>query len=176
LGLSVVWHGQLPHDEAIAAMRGADVLVHTSVREGTPHVVLEAMAQGLAVVCHDIAGLSVAVTDRCGIKVPLVDPATSIAAFRTAVERFVETPPLLQALSAGAAARAADLTWEAKAAEIARIYERCMARPGHATRVRERARRRARFELVRNFAPRSPGFSAARSSRSSRAPRAPKTD
>ena len=125
----VVWHGQLPHDKAIAAMRRADVLVHTSIREGTPHVVLEAMAQGLAVVCHDIAGLSVAVTDRCGIKVPLVDPATSIAAFRTAVERFAETPPLLQALSAGAAARAAELTWDAKADEIARIYDRCVARP-----------------------------------------------
>jgi glycosyltransferase involved in cell wall biosynthesis len=60
--------------------------------------------------------------------VPLVDPTTSIAAFRTAVERLAETPPLLQALSAGAAARAAELTWEAKAEEIARVYERCTAR------------------------------------------------
>ncbi len=126
--VSVFWHGQLPHDEAIAAMRKADVLVHTSIREGTPHVVLEAMAEGLPIVCHDIAGMSVAVTDQCGIKVPLVNPATSIAAFRATVERLAETPPLLQALSAGAAARAAELTWEAKAAEIARIYERCVAR------------------------------------------------
>ena len=127
LGLvSVFWHGQRPHDEAMAAMREADVLVHTSIREGTPHVVLEAMAQSLPIVCHDIAGLSVAVTDQCGIKVPLVDPATSIAGFRAAVERLAETPPLLQALSAGAAARAAELTWEAKAAEIARVYERCV--------------------------------------------------
>lgn len=130
LGLvGVFWHGQLPRDEAIAAMRQADVLVHTSIREGTPHVVLEAMAQGLPIVCHDIAGLSVAVSDQCGIKVPLVDPSTSIAAFRTAVERLAETPPLLLALSRGAAARAAELTWEAKAAEIARIYERCVAHP-----------------------------------------------
>lgn len=128
LGLvGVSWHGQVPHQEAIAAMRKADVLVHTSIREGTPHVVLEAMAQGLPIVCHDIAGLSVAVTDQCGIKVPLVDPATSIAAFRATVERFVATPPLLLALSRGAAARAAELTWDAKAAEIMRIYERCVA-------------------------------------------------
>lgn len=133
LGLvGVFWHGQLPHDEVIAAMRKADVLVHTSVREGTPHVVLEAMAQGLPIVCHDIAGLSVAVTDQCGVKVPLVDPETSIAGFRTTVERLAETPPLLQSLSAGAAARAAELTWEAKAAEIAHIYERCVTRPVNA--------------------------------------------
>lgn len=127
LGLvRVFWRGQLSHEEAMAAMRDADVLVHTSIREGTPHVVLEAMAQGLPIVCHDIAGMSVAVTDRCGIRVPLVEPETSIASFRAAIERLAESPQLVQAQSAGAAARAAELTWEAKAAEIARVYERCL--------------------------------------------------
>ena len=124
--MNVYWPGQLPHDQAIAAMQDADVLVHTSIREGTPHVVLEAMAQGLPIICHDIAGLSVAVTDQCGIKIPLVKPATSIAAFRTAVERLCESPPLVRTLSAGATSRAAELTWESKAAEISRIYERCV--------------------------------------------------
>jgi glycosyltransferase involved in cell wall biosynthesis len=160
LGLtSVFWHGQRPHDEALTEMRNADVLVHTSIREGTPHVVLEAMAQGLPIVCHDIAGLSVAVTDRCGIKIPLVDPAASIAAFRATVERLVEEPLLLEGLAAGAAARAAELTWEAKAAEIARVYERCAARP---VGVRGTAARAV--------------LSADRSSRSSRAQPAPKID
>jgi glycosyltransferase involved in cell wall biosynthesis len=129
---NVVWLGQLPHHEAVAAMRGADVLVHTGIREGTPHVVLEAAALGLPIVCHDIAGLSVVVTDRCGIKIPLANPAASIAGFRSAIERLVATPQLLESLSAGAAARAAELTWEAKAAEIARIYERCMSAPADA--------------------------------------------
>jgi glycosyltransferase involved in cell wall biosynthesis len=128
LGLvRVFWRGQLPHEEALAAMREADVLVHTSIREGTPHVVLEAMAQGLPIVCHDIAGMAVAVTDRCGLKIPLVDPRTSIAAFGAAIERLTESPELVQSLSVGAAARAAELTWEAKAAEIAGVYERCVA-------------------------------------------------
>jgi glycosyltransferase involved in cell wall biosynthesis len=161
LGLTnVFWHGQLPHDEALTKMREADVLVHTSIREGTPHVVLEAMAQGVPIVCHDIAGLSVAVTDRCGIKVPLVAPASSIDAFRLAVERLAEAPALLRELAAGAAARAAELTWEAKAAEIARVYERCLARPVAAP---ERTAARA-------------ALSAARSSRSSKAQPAPKID
>jgi glycosyltransferase involved in cell wall biosynthesis len=161
LGLtSVLWRGQLPHDEAMLEMRKADVLVHTSIREGTPHVVLEAMAQALPIVCHDIAGLSVAVTDRCGIKVPLVNPANSIAAFRTAVERLAEAPLLLEGLSAGAAARAAELTWEAKAAEIARVYERCVTRP-----VGAPGRTEARG-----------GLSAGRSSRSNKAQPAPKID
>jgi glycosyltransferase involved in cell wall biosynthesis len=125
---NIVWHGQLLHATAIAAMQEADVLVHTSIREATTNVVLEAMAQGLPIVCHDIAGMSVAITDQCGIRIPLVDPTTSIAGFRQAVERLIETPLLLQRLSVGAAKRAAELTWDAKAAEIASIYERCVAR------------------------------------------------
>lgn len=129
---NVVWLGQLPHDEAVATMQGADVLIHTSIREGTPHVVLEAAALGLPIVCHDIAGMSVVVTDRCGIKIPLANPAASIAGFRSAIERLVATPGLLETLSTGAAARAAELTWEAKAAELARVYERCVAAPAEA--------------------------------------------
>jgi glycosyltransferase involved in cell wall biosynthesis len=143
LGLtSVHWRGQLRHAEALAEMRKADVLVHTSIREGTPHVVLEAMALGLPIVCHDIAGQSVAVTERCGIKIPLVAPARSIEAFRLAIERLAEEPLLLEELSAGAAARAAELTWETKATEIARVYERCVARPlGVASRTATAAQR-----------------------------------
>ena len=129
LGLAnVVWRGQLPHEAVIAAMRESDVLVHTSIREGTPNVVLEAMAQGLPVVCHDIAGMSLAVTDECGIKIPLVDPPTSIAGFRDAVERLIEKRLLYQRLSAGAVKRAAELSWDAKVADLASIYRRCAAR------------------------------------------------
>ncbi|HEY8518628.1 MAG TPA: glycosyltransferase family 4 protein [Gammaproteobacteria bacterium] len=129
LGLEhVTWHGQLAHGEALAEMRRAHVLAHTSFREGTPHVVLEAMAQGLPVVCHDVGGLAVAVTEQCGIKVPLVSPRRSVAGFRDALERLADTPSLLERLSAGALQRASELTWAAKAAEIAAVYARC-ARP-----------------------------------------------
>jgi glycosyltransferase involved in cell wall biosynthesis len=129
LGLEdIVWHGQLSHAAALSAMHRADACVHTSIREGTPHAVLEAMAQGLPIVCHDIAGMSVAVTDECGIKVPLRDPAASVAAFREAIERLIESPGLLERLSAGALERASQLTWDATAAEIAAVHERCARR------------------------------------------------
>lgn len=128
LGLSgqIRWLGQVPHAQAIGEMSSADVLAFTSLQEGTPHVVLEAMSLGLPVVCHDACGMGQAVTGSSGIKIPLDDPATSIAGFRQAVERMSNEPRLVNNLSAGALQRATELTWDAKAQQIADVYDQVL--------------------------------------------------
>jgi glycosyltransferase involved in cell wall biosynthesis len=130
LGLrNVTWRGQLPRSDALDELRRAHAFVHTGVREGTPNVVLEAMSLGLPIVCHDAFGMGVAVTEGCGIKVPLVSPMCSIEGFRAAIERLVLEPGLVESLSAGALQRASELTWDAIAARIAADYERVAERP-----------------------------------------------
>lgn len=108
---NIKWLGQLPRDQALQAMSESDVLAHTGLREGTPHVVLEALSLGLPVVCHDAGGMSTAITTECGVKVPLVDPRTSIEGFLGALGRFVNEKQLLETLSTGAIARANKLSW-----------------------------------------------------------------
>lgn len=71
LGLQglVTLHGGRPHDEIIAAMDGADILVFPADvaadgdRDGLPNVVLEAQARGLCVVACDAGGVGDAVRD-----------------------------------------------------------------------------------------------------------------
>jgi glycosyltransferase involved in cell wall biosynthesis len=129
LGLneSICWMGRLPHSEAIAQMAAADILVHTSIREAASSVLMEALPLGMPVVCHDASGMGVVINDDCGIKIPLESPARSIEGFRTALERFVDSPGLLEKLSIGARKRATELTWDAKAAEIAAGYRECVS-------------------------------------------------
>jgi glycosyltransferase involved in cell wall biosynthesis len=107
----IEWLGQLPRDQALQAMSEGDVLAHTGMREGTPHVVLEALSMGLPVICHDAGGMSTAITDKCGIKVPLVDPHSSIEGFFAAIGRFLNEKDLVQILSTGAITRAKELSW-----------------------------------------------------------------
>jgi glycosyltransferase involved in cell wall biosynthesis len=127
LGARVRWTGRVPHEQALAEMGRADVLAFTSVQEGTPHVVLEALSLGLPVVCHDACGMGVAVTDGCGIKVPMESPDVSVKGFAGALCALAADPGAVRRLSAGALRRAAELGWDEKAARIARTYDRVLA-------------------------------------------------
>lgn len=120
----IVWHGHLPHDKALQQMELADVFVHTSVREATGTVVLEALASGLPIICHDVCGMALAIDDSCGIKVSFLGPKQSIGGFRDAIESFLQSPDMVEKLSLGALKRADVLSWDAKVKEIAECYRK----------------------------------------------------
>jgi glycosyltransferase involved in cell wall biosynthesis len=121
------WMGKLRLPDALAQMRQSDALVFTSLMEAASHVTLEAISMGLPVLCHDACGMCIAVNEFCGIKVPLVDADTSIRGFSEAIRRILDEPTLLRRLADGAAKRATELTWDAKAREIATEYDRILA-------------------------------------------------
>ena len=78
LGLErhVVLHGSGTPDEVRRHLARADVLLHASVAEGIPNVVLEAMACAVPVVATDVGGVSEAVRDGVeGILAAPRDPA-----------------------------------------------------------------------------------------------------
>jgi glycosyltransferase involved in cell wall biosynthesis len=121
---NITWHGRLPYEEALNVMGQADVFVHSSFREAASMVVLEAMGWGLPVICHNACGMAVAVDDTCGIKVPFVNPETSIIGFRDALASILRDPGLVEQLSKGALRRASELSWDSKVKELAEAYSR----------------------------------------------------
>jgi putative glycosyltransferase (TIGR04348 family) len=50
------WAGALPHEQTLAAIRAAHVLVHTSAMEGGAHVVMEAVRCGTPVLASRVPG------------------------------------------------------------------------------------------------------------------------
>ena len=118
----VTWHGCILLPEALAVMTKGHVLLHTSLAEGTPTVIVEALSLGLPVVCHDACGMGLAVDERSGIRVPLIDPETSIESFSDAIRRLATNRRLYEDLSQGALERAAGLTWDNKVRRFNEAY------------------------------------------------------
>jgi len=124
IGDLITWTGKVPQTVALEEMRHADVFVITSVQEGAPSVVMEALALGLPVICHDACGMAFAVNETCGIKVPMDGPENSKRGFFVAIRSLLADPQRVRSLSAGALARARELSWDRKVKEIAEVYDK----------------------------------------------------
>ena len=51
-----VWHSRISHEEVQQLMRICDLFFFTSIAEGTPHVILEALSNNLPVLCFNTCG------------------------------------------------------------------------------------------------------------------------
>jgi glycosyltransferase involved in cell wall biosynthesis len=77
LGDAVRFAGQLGREEVFGLLDSADLMCHPSLGEGTPKVLLEAMARGVPVVATDVGGVSTVVRD--GLTGLLVAPGDAEA-------------------------------------------------------------------------------------------------
>lgn len=119
-----VWHGMVSHDEVQKLMQASDIFFFTSVAEGTPHVVLEAIGNNLPVVCFDTCGQGDAVNDKVGRKVALSNPAQSAADFAKLLNNLEHDRKLLKQLSENCKQRQNELSWEEKAKTMVEWYEK----------------------------------------------------
>lgn len=116
LGDRVLFRGRVPLEETALWMSACDVFCLPSRNEGTPNVILEALACGTPVVASRTGGIPGIVPGEGGILFPPEDPAALAAALDEALSRDwgrVESP-------AG--------TWEDNAARILGILESASGR------------------------------------------------
>jgi L-malate glycosyltransferase len=106
-------------------LAAADLFLLTSVSEGIPLTVIEAMAAGLPVVATPVGAIAVAIEDgKSGLLVPVRDAGALEAALR----RLIEDAALRQALGAAARARVESVfAFEAVVARLAAIYDELLA-------------------------------------------------
>ena len=119
-----IWHGAVSHDEVQSIMQNSDVFFFTSVAEGTPHVVLEAIGNNLPVVCFDTCGQGDAVNEKVGKKILLTNPSKSSQSFATILNEFEENRDLLKYLSENCKQRQVELSWAEKAKTMVGWYEK----------------------------------------------------
>ncbi len=99
-GASVTFAGSRPHNEIPTWLAAADVLVLPSWNEGTPNVVLEALACGRRVVATAVGGTpDLLESEAAGVLVPAKNPAALARAIGAALARPYDPASVVAALA-----------------------------------------------------------------------------
>jgi glycosyltransferase involved in cell wall biosynthesis len=124
----------LPHNEALAQFRWADVFAFTSLRDTSGTVVLEALAAGTPIICLDHQGVGAIVTSDCGIKIPVTTRRGVERGLADAIVRLQSDRGHCRVLADGAYRRASEYLWTLQARRIAEEYNRILERTGSGAR------------------------------------------
>jgi len=114
------WVPWIDHRELQNFYRQNNVFLFPSLHDSGGQVVLEAMAQGLPVVCLAVGGPMKIVNKTCGFKVPVhgIKAEQIIELIANALIKIAKDRSLLFKLSSGALDRAKDFTWASTIKEV----------------------------------------------------------
>lgn len=113
----VTFLGHATREEVLTHIRKADIFVFSSLSEGTPHALVEAMANGAPIVTTNVGGIPTMLKD--GTNALMVQPKAP-ALMADALHRLASNPQLRMTLAANGYERAAELT-------VDRFVEKAMA-------------------------------------------------
>jgi glycosyltransferase involved in cell wall biosynthesis len=126
LGISdrVKFLGKLSREETLQALGNCHVLVHPSLHDFSPTVCLEAMAAGRPVICLDLGGPGVQITEETGIRVLAEQRDRAISDISQAMLRLATDKKLRIAMgTAGKTLVSRFYSWQAKGKHLTKIYQ-----------------------------------------------------
>lgn len=119
-----------PRQDLLALMRHCDTFLFPSLRDGGGAVVVEAMAASKPVICMDLAGPGVHVTEECGIKIPPRSPGEAIELMSQALERLYQNRELRVKMGQAGRARAEqNYRWDHLGDRLLKVYEDVLGTP-----------------------------------------------
>jgi glycosyltransferase involved in cell wall biosynthesis len=124
-----VW-GAVPRPQVLEKLADSDVLIHPSLHDSGGWVCLEAMAAGRPVVCLDLGGPGLQVTEKTGIKVKASTPGETVTDLSKALLRLAKDPELRVRMGEASRMRVKQhFGWDNKGDLMSGIYEMSVSRP-----------------------------------------------
>jgi glycosyltransferase involved in cell wall biosynthesis len=115
--------GALPRSEALKKLAESDVLVHPSLHDSGGWVCVEAMAAGRPVICLDLGGPALQVTEETGFKIPAYAPEQVIEDMAEAMKKLAQNSELRLRMGEEGRKRVWEsFSWEQRGKEIQEIY------------------------------------------------------
>jgi len=115
--------GKLSREDTLSKLKESSVLVHPSLHDSGALVCAEAMAAGRPVICLDLGGPALQVTQDTGIKIPVHSAQQIVQSLSEAMVYLAMHPDICAQMGIASQQRVRDtLSWSMKAKEISNIY------------------------------------------------------
>jgi len=115
---------EMPRQELFLNLGTCLALVHPSLHESGGFVCVEAMAAGRPVVCLDLGGPAVQVTEETGFKIPALSPEQAITGLAKAMIVLANDPELRSSMGRAGRIRVQEFyNWEVRGHQICQMYE-----------------------------------------------------
>lgn len=132
IGKEVSIGNPFEREDYIRELQETDLYLLPSLREGGGTTMMEAMLAGCVPIVADCGGPGTAVTDECGIRVPVNTPAQMARDIAEAVLRFDRDRELRARMGEAASQRIAEHYNEQRFTEAIRaVYQKAMASQSH---------------------------------------------
>ena len=124
----VKWHGKQPRERAVSLFDQAHIHSITSVSEGNPTTVWEAMMHGVPTISFDHCGMHDTLSDGAGILIPIQETyEDNINAFSDALDNLTESPELFRELALSTIECAKSYTWDERRRFFNSMYEQLLS-------------------------------------------------
>jgi len=116
--------GAMPRVQVLERLSECDVLVHPSLHDSGGWVCLEAMAAGRPVICLDLGGPALQVTEETGFKTPAITPEQVVNDLAEAMLRLARDPELRKRMGEAARKRVNEyFDWDKKGEWLTDLYD-----------------------------------------------------
>ncbi|AFY96786.1 glycosyltransferase family 4 protein [Chamaesiphon minutus] len=115
---------QMPRQELFLNLGTCTALVHPSLHESGGFVCLEAMAAGRPVICLNLGGPAVQVTEETGFKIPALSPTQVITGLAKAMSILANDPELRLSMGRAGQQRVKEFyNWEVRGHQMCQLYD-----------------------------------------------------
>ncbi len=117
------WHGFLPRTKAVELFESAHLHVITSVSEGNPTTIWEAMMHGVPTLSFDHCGMHDTLSDGAGILIPIKNTyEENIEAIASALDHLIKAPEQFKLLAYSTLSKAKLNTWKYRRSFLNNLY------------------------------------------------------
>lgn len=109
---NLTFYGQIPRTQVQEIFRRSHLHVISSMGEGNPTTIWEAMAKGIPTMTLDHCGMAGVVCEQCGIKIPIESYGKVTSRIAAEIDRLSETPEIIRRLSEGVLQCSKKFMWD----------------------------------------------------------------